>query len=84
MNTWSHLVRAAKNVEACEDALSKAQGEFAVAIDIAAKHYSQNVIANRVGVSAAFISDVRHGARKAGRKLTAGILFSKPPQEPTA
>lgn len=84
MNTWSHLVRAAKNVEACEDALSKAQGAFAVALDVAAKHYGQNVIANRVGVSAAFICDVRYGARKAGRKLTAGILLSKSLKEPTA
>lgn len=84
MNTWSHLVRAAKNVEACEDALLKAQGEFAVAIDLAVKHYGQNVIAKLVGVSDAFISDVRHGNRKVGRKLIMGILLSKPPQEPTA
>lgn len=80
---WDNLTQVAEEVDACEDAFRVAQYEFAKALDSAVEVYGQNTISNLVGVSSAFISDVRHGNRKAGRKLIAGIIYSKPPKEPT-
>lgn len=83
LTEWDNLTQAAEHVDACEDAFRTAQREFAKALDSAVEVYGQSVISKLVGVSSSFICDVRSGARKTGRKLIAGIIYSKPPKEPT-